>query len=320
MAARVKNRVLISSFCYLTLAELANASRTCKGWHEAARESELWQALVNRDFNVTVHLDDWKTEYCRFLRVQQTQVRNGSKKLYRYSIKDRQLSTTKLPELDRSSRIAYMDDGTVIITGGDRFPLSAWLFNSVTEEFKALPNMLQQRRSHSSVYFQQSVLVIAGYDGKSILNTVESWDGIQWTQHSQLEVARFRHTAVVADSEVYVMSGYNRMSFLTNIEHFDGVKWSLLPFNLTEKIYGVGLIHLAGKEVLILGGRDYQNYKRNIFKLSLKNGALQRVGELQVPDHFYSTGVNLRKELVILGVKGVHVVSHAFESRFIKFS
>jgi hypothetical protein len=312
---RVKDRVLIVSFRYLSITDINSAALTCKTWLGAALDSELWQVLVSRDYSITVHLDDWKKEYFRLRRDSQLIVRTGIKQLHLYYIPEAKLTSRSRPEIDRSSRLVSLDNGQIMITGGDRYSMSAWLFDPQSDELKSLPDMLEPRRSHSLVQFEGQVLAIGGYNGRLYLDTVETWDGQVWTLHSQLQEQRFRHTSIVTKA-VYVLYGYNRIDQLNSVEQYRDSTWITLPYRLTERMYGVGLIHFADDTILLIGGREYHNFKRGISKLCLKTGHIEKVGDLQVQDHFYTTGVNLRKEFLITGAKGLHRISKDFECTY----
>lgn len=175
---------------------------------------------------------------------------------------------------------------SAVMTGPDTFVLSGGLYPSVrditplaqtkritislswgnrVESVADLPDMLEARYMHSSVYFQGKVIVIGGQTNTdNILSTCEVLNGSTWTSLPSLHIPRTCASAIVHNDSIYVVGGFSgRGELAPGLEVYIGDSWLILK---DDAFLGaaVGLSATPRNSLLIVGGSDGEVTKDSI--------------------------------------------------------
>eukprot|EP00359_Climacostomum_virens_P003100 CAMPEP_0204919650 /NCGR_PEP_ID=MMETSP1397-20131031/16940_1 /ASSEMBLY_ACC=CAM_ASM_000891 /TAXON_ID=49980 /ORGANISM="Climacostomum Climacostomum virens, Strain Stock W-24" /LENGTH=328 /DNA_ID=CAMNT_0052093263 /DNA_START=931 /DNA_END=1920 /DNA_ORIENTATION=- len=191
-----------------------------------------------------------------------------------------------LPVLKHSAAVMILDN-TVVLTGGlypsmrEAVPVAQTKrifikteWGRRSESLDDLPDMLEARYLHSSVFYKGKVMVIGGQsrvDG--YLNTCEALEERSWSSVPALNVPRSCATAIVHNQSIYVVGGYSaKGEIAVGLEIFIEDGWMLLKQE--EKLgVGVGLI-FQSDTLLIVGGSDGESPQFFIREFHYDSGEL----------------------------------------------
>ena len=117
-------------------------------------------------------------------------------------------STTNSGEINKND-VWYSTDG------------SNWVEASTNAAWSA-------RNSHSSVVFDNKILVLGGYDGGNKKDVWHSTDGINWTRATTNAAwsARWGHSSVVFDDKIWVLGGVGSSNKNDVWYSADGINWT----------------------------------------------------------------------------------------------
>ena len=121
---------------------------------------------------------------------------------------------------------------------------------------------------------RQKIFVCGGHDGKTTLNSVESysWPDNSWTLEPAMKEKRSRPSAFVHGREIYVSGGFNRTVLDTienlNVDEENSV-WIESPVKIPVKCTGHRLVSHHNSAILT-GGRDGDIVSDGIYEISLK--------------------------------------------------
>ena len=122
---------------------------------------------------------------------------------------------------------------------------------------------------------KQKILVCGGYDGKTRLNSVESysWPENSWTLEPAMKNVRSGASAFVHGRKIYVSGGWNGTSNTDSIESLNVDKercleWVESPVKMPIKCSGHKMVHHENTAILT-GGRDGNNISDGIYEINL---------------------------------------------------
>ena len=121
---------------------------------------------------------------------------------------------------------------------------------------------------------RQKILVCGGFDGKTILNSVESysWPENSWTLEPAMKEAGAGHSAFVHGREIYVSGGISGTKATDSVETLNvdevNLEWIKSPVKMPLKCHGHTMVRYENSAILT-GGRDNDNVSDGIYKISL---------------------------------------------------
>jgi hypothetical protein len=122
---------------------------------------------------------------------------------------------------------------------------------------------------------QQKIFVCGGHDGKTILNSVESysWPENSWTLEPAMKERRTSPSAFVHGRETYVSGGWTGTKSTDTIESLnvdkENLEWIKSPIKMPLKCHGHTMVRHENSAILT-GGRDGDNFSDRIYEISLK--------------------------------------------------
>ena len=120
---------------------------------------------------------------------------------------------------------------------------------------------------------RQKIFVCGGFDGKTILNSVQSysWPDNSWTLEPAMNEKRSAPSAFVQDREIYVCGGWTGTKFIGSIESLsvdeENLEWKP-QFKMPIKCNGHKMV-CHENNVIQTGGRDGDNVSDGIYEISL---------------------------------------------------
>jgi hypothetical protein len=121
---------------------------------------------------------------------------------------------------------------------------------------------------------RQKIFVCGGHDGKTILNSVESysWPENSWTLEPAMQEARSAPSAFVHGREIYVSGGRTGTKSTDTIESLnvdkEHLEWIKSPIKMPLKCNGHTMVRHENSAILT-GGRDGDNVSDGIYEISL---------------------------------------------------
>jgi N-acetylneuraminic acid mutarotase len=121
---------------------------------------------------------------------------------------------------------------------------------------------------------KQKIFVFGGNDGKTNLNSVESysWPENSWTLEPAMQEARTNHSAFVHGREIYVSGGWNGTNVTDSMEsldvHEEQLEWVESPVKTPINCREHKVICHENSAILT-GGRDGDNVSDGIYEISL---------------------------------------------------
>jgi hypothetical protein len=122
---------------------------------------------------------------------------------------------------------------------------------------------------------KQKIFVCGGYDGKTRVNSVESysWPENSWTLEPAMKQTRSVPSAFVHGREIYVSGGWNGTNHTDTIESFnvdeEQLEWVESPVTMPLKCRGHKVICHENSAILTGGISDGDNVSDGIYEISL---------------------------------------------------
>ena len=174
------------------------------------------------------------------------------------------LSAGSMSEARTSAASALLEDGRILITGGDNGsgPVASAEFFDTTGSFVTAPPMSMGRKSHSATVLADGrILVAGGSIGAAATNSAELFDPAAnaWTAVAGGMIqARSNHTAsLLADGRVLFAGGDNTGAPVAVLEIFDPVGGSFSSVGvMSSPRMSFASAVLADGRVLLIGGSN----------------------------------------------------------------
>jgi hypothetical protein len=121
---------------------------------------------------------------------------------------------------------------------------------------------------------RQKIFVCGGHDGKTALNSVESysWPENSWTLEPAMKEARSSSSAFVHGREVYVSGGFTGTKATDTVEILnvdeENLEWIKSPIKMPLKCHGHTMVRHKNSAILT-GGRDGDNVSDGTYEISL---------------------------------------------------
>ena len=138
---------------------------------------------------------------------------------------------------------------------------TVYLFSLSKMTLTPKKHLIHIRKEHASVFLNNSVYVIGGYDGKnsSFLNSCEQYDleKNEWKMVSPMMLAKCAFGATTMnDRYIYTIGGYDGTERLNIIEKYDYKidKWVLIDVKLKYALSNSACVSYAENKLMILGG------------------------------------------------------------------
>ena len=216
-----------------------------------------------------------------------------------------QLPLGEIYEFNYYSSAVTLPNGTIFITGGG-------ISNAVYQvHFNAYhPNRLQQvriapkapmhqsRKEHASVFLQDSVYVLGGYDGmmNTFLNSCERYDveSNTWTPVCNMLIPKCAFGATTLSNRyIFTLGGYDGNDRLSSIERYDikADKWTLLEVELKQSLSNSACYAYSDNSIVILGGGYNNGFCLEVNHLDVNAGKWKELPSM-------SDGRDLRNKLV----------------------
>jgi N-acetylneuraminic acid mutarotase len=159
-----------------------------------------------------------------------------------------------------TSGVLLPDNKTLLVTGGanssthvlsscEKLDIAANTWSSVGNFFLGGP-----RHAHTSVLFNNSIVVLGGSNAADYLKTCERYDHVTntWSVFPSFSAARHSFGAAVVLDKIYIAGGYNGTA-LSSVEVFNGASWSPLSPSLAQTRQLCAAVLFQNK-VVVLGG------------------------------------------------------------------
>jgi Kelch motif len=225
-----------------------------------------------------------------------------------YSIDRDEWKLTQLPytsnyEFNYYSSAVTLPNGTVLVTGGGISNVVYQVvispsFNRPAIEVIPKASMNQTRKEHASVFLQNSVYVLGGYDGtmNSFLNSCERYDleTDEWKSISPMLVAKCAFGATtVGNRYIFAVGGYDGHERLSSIERYDVKldKWALLDVQLKQPLSNSACFAFSDSGIVILGGGYNIGFCLEVNHLDINSSEWTTLAQM-------SDGRDLRNKLV----------------------
>ena len=123
---------------------------------------------------------------------------------------------------------------------------------------------------------RKKILVCGGHDGKTCLNSIESysWPENSWTLEPAMQEARASHSAFVHGREIYVSGGFNGTNDTDSVQTLnvdeENLEWIKSPVKMPLKCLGHTMVRHENSAILT-GGRDGDNVSDEIYEISLNH-------------------------------------------------
>jgi hypothetical protein len=168
-------------------------------------------------------------------------------------------STGALASARYNHTATALDNGQVLVSGGQGAPAAAEVYTPATGRWSSAGTMLSARYSHAAAPLADgTVLVMGGYNG-AYLKTAELYSPTSgsWRATGAMISSRYLHTATrLNNGKVLVMGGYNG-AYLKTAELYDPASrtWSATGAMTVARANHTATVLNNGK-VLVTGGRS----------------------------------------------------------------
>lgn len=158
--------------------------------------------------------------------------------------------------------------------------------------------MHQSRKEHASVFLQDAVYVLGGYDGmmNSFLSSCERYDleTNEWIPVSSMLIPKCAFGATtLANRYIFTLGGYDGHDRLSAIEKYDiqTDKWILLDVKLKMSLSNSACFPYADNSIVILGGGYNNGFCLEVNQLNINTNQWKQLPSM-------SDGRDLRNKLV----------------------
>lgn len=211
-------------------------------------------------------------------------------KILIYNIENDEWDMTQLPfdekyEFNYYSSAVTLPNGSIIITGGGVSNAVCQIYfspsqNSKKHHFKVIhrESMNQARKEHASVYLQNGIYVLGGYNGikNSFLSSCERFDleTNQWSPISDMQVPKCAFGATTLSNRyIFTVGGYDGIVRLSVIEKYDinTNKWTLLNYEMKQPLSNSACFAYSDHSIMILGGGHNVGFSLEMSQFDVEN-------------------------------------------------
>ncbi len=191
------------------------------------------------------------------------------------------LSTDETYEFNYYSSAITLPNGTIFLTGGGVSNLVCQI--SFGGGRKNIPTitpkepMLQARKEHASVYLQNCVYVLGGYNGikNGFLSSCEKYDliGEKWIPICNMEVPKCAFGATTMGNRyIFTIGGYDGSIRLNIVERYDVQtdKWTLLNVKMKQPLSNCAGFASSENSIMVLGGGHNIGFSLEMSQLDLE--------------------------------------------------
>lgn len=199
------------------------------------------------------------------------------------------LTGTSVGKHGQDFAVTLLQNGNVLLTGGDNAAGIAELYNATTGQFNQLPSMLTPRAQHTSTLLNSGQVLLCGGIDQSLapVSSCELFDPATNTFHPAAAMSSPRHnhsTTLLANGNVLITGGSTQSS--RSAEIYDPASNTFKPAGqmLASRVLA-GTALLSTGKVLIAGGAD-PNTGGGAITAELYDPALNafsQVGNMSVP-------------------------------------
>lgn len=169
-------------------------------------------------------------------------------------------SYPKSCEFNYYSSAATLPTGEIVITGGG-ITRAASIFNFEQKKLRPLPEMNEIRKEHATVYLNDGVYVLGGYDGKTyqFLSSCEKYDpeAGKWSFIQPMKTPKCAFGACAVNNRyLFTVGGYDGNQRLNIIERYDSLvnEWTTLDVKLKDPLSNCACFSPNDNSIVILGG------------------------------------------------------------------
>ncbi|EKX34345.1 hypothetical protein GUITHDRAFT_166251 [Guillardia theta CCMP2712] len=142
------------------------------------------------------------------------------------------------------------------------------IYDRMSGNWEAGPDMIRPRVSARAAVLNGELYVVGGWDGRSVLSSVERLDVSlgRWVRVADLRIPRASPALAVLDGFLYVMGGFDGQDWLRQVERYDAAKdeWEEVA-SLSAPRSAFGACALNGS-IYAVGGSDGQMSQRSVEK------------------------------------------------------
>jgi len=219
------------------------------------------------------------------------------------------LSFGEIHEFNYYSSAATLPNGNILITGGGISNAVYQISITSSPSYKsqpqvkitAKPSMHQSRKEHASVFLQDSVYVLGGYDGmmNSFLSSCERFDleTNEWVPVTNMLVPKCAFGATtLANRYIFTLGGYDGNDRLNTIEKYDKQtdKWTVLDVKLRQSLSNSACFSHSDNSIVILGGGYNNGFCLETNQLDINTNTWRQLPAM-------SDGRDLRNKIVSVG-------------------
>ena len=91
----------------------------------------------------------------------------------------------------------------------------------------AVASMGSARSYVAAAASQHRLYAIGGYNGQTVVSSVEVYYSQQWSALASMNTARYYGLAATTlEDDIFALGGFTGSSYLNTVEVFDGARWS----------------------------------------------------------------------------------------------
>ncbi|OMJ93855.1 hypothetical protein SteCoe_3044 [Stentor coeruleus] len=178
-------------------------------------------------------------------------------------------------EFNYYAAAATLPDGSTMITGGGS---SNTVYVYKDKKIYPAAPMLQIRKEHATVYLNNFVYTIGGYDGQNnqFLNECEKFCiySKEWAPCASMIVARCAFSATSVNNKyIFIFGGYDGTQRLASIERFNPEldSWSMINTTLRFQLSNCGCFSPYINKVIVLGGGFSSGFSHAVEMLDIES-------------------------------------------------